>query len=228
MDRLPGPAMAEHAQYPIDVTELWGPDGETELSPATPFTPPPDRYPADAKPTNGNGESVHGVNKQTLDDVARLASAIAANHSDGLRRIDFDAMRTELESAFAQQLALALYELMSAWSSRFSTAEDNISERVARSVEAQTRVLASSTEAIFYEVLGIAETVRSELAAFRTQLAGIEVLIASGLAEPAETSDLSETMRGMRAELAELRLEIVELRGSITAPAEEGVSLSTP
>ena len=221
--------MAEHAQYPIDVTELWGPDGETELSPATPFAPPPGLYPGDAKRTNGNGDSAHGVNKQTLDDVARLANAIAANHSDGLRRIDLDTMRTELESAFAQQLALALYELTSTWNSRFATAEDHISERVARSVEAQTRVLASSIEALFYEVLGIAETVRSDLAAFRSQLEGIEGLIASSPpASSHDDGDLLVTMKGVRAELAELRQEIAELRGSIAVPARDGEALPTP
>ena len=212
--------MAEHTQYPLDVTELWGPDGETELSPAAPFMPAPDLYSVDPTSTNGNGESVHEVNKQTLDDVARLANAIAASHSDVVRRSDFDSIRKELESAFTQQLAVTLYELMAAWNSRFATAEDRINERVTGSVEAQTRVLASSIEANFYAVLEIAETVRTELAAFRAQLAGIEGLITSAPPPPpAEAGDLVETMKDMRTEMAELRQEISELRGSIAVPA---------
>ena len=243
MDRLPRPAMAEHAQYPIDVTELWGPEGEAELSPATSFTPGPELLPVDASPTNGNGESMPGVTEQTLEDVARLANAIAANHSDVLRRSDLDTMRKELESAFTQQLAVAMYELMSAWNSRLATAEDHISDRVTRSVEAQAGVLVSSAEANYYAVHEIAETVRSQLAAFRGQLTGIEGLTSfqrdirhdvarlSDLASApasAETGELVETMKVMRTELAQLRQEMLELRGTVAVPAQNGASLPRP
>jgi hypothetical protein len=228
--------MAEHAQYPIDVVELWGPEGESGLTPAAPFTPAPDLYPVDTKHTNGNGESTPGVDNQALDEVARLAAALAANHSDVVRMSDLDAMRTDMERAFSQQLAVGLYELVSTWNSRFAAAEDHISERVTRSVDAQAGILRSSIEANHHAVLEIAEMVRSELAAFRGQLTGVEGLTSfqrdirhdvarlGDLASmppavSAETGDLSETMRVMRAELAELRQEIFRLRGSMAVPA---------
>ena len=240
MDRLPRPAMAEHPKYPIDVRELWGPDGEAELTPATPFTTAvPELLPDHGNPTNGNGDSMAGVTKQTLEDVARLANAITANHSDILRGSDLDTMRKELESAFTQQLAAAMYELMSAWNARLATAEDHISDRVTRSVEAQTGVLVSSIEANYYAVLEIAETVRGQLAAFRSQLTGIEGLTSfqrdirhdvarlrdlacTPTPASAETGDLVETMKVMRTELAELRQEISELRGAVAVPAKTG------
>jgi hypothetical protein len=234
--------MADHAQYPIDVTELWGPDGEAALSPALPFLPADELRPVNGTSSNGNGEAAVGVNKQTLEDVARLADAIAANHSDVLRRADLDAMGKDLESAFTQQLAVALYELMGAWKSRFATAEEHISERVTASVETHTGRLASSMEASLYASLEMAEAVRSELAAFRKHLAGVEGLtsfqrdlrhevarlgdlVAAPRPEPAQSHELGEAMKVLQKELAELREDISELRAAVDARANEGVTV---
>ena len=229
--------MADHAQYPIDVTELWGPDGGAELSPALPFLPGDALRPVNGTPANGNGEAV-SVNKQTLEDVARLADAIAANHSDVLRRADLDGMRKDLESAFTQQLAVALYELMAAWKSRFATAEEHISERVTASVEMHTSALASSTEASFYASLEMAEAFRSDLATFRKHLVGIEGLtsfqreirhevarlgdlVATPRPEAAQTHELGETLKILQKELAGLREDVADLRAAVDARATE-------
>ncbi|MFN2504667.1 MAG: hypothetical protein ABR540_10675 [Acidimicrobiales bacterium] len=227
--------MAEPAQYPIGVAALWGPEGETEPSP---FVPAAELRPVDAVPANGNGESPPTVEKRTLDDVARLADAIAANHSHVLRKNDLDAMRQELEGAFTQQLAGALYELMGAWNARFATVEDHINQRMSASVEAQTGVLASSIEANFYAVLEIAETVRKDLGTFQDQLAGVEGLpsfqreirhevgrladlITAPRPEVAERDQLAATLKLMRSDLAELREEISELRAATDSPPRE-------
>ena len=230
--------MADHAQYPIDVTELWGPDGEAELTSALPFMPADELPPMNGTAPNGNGEPVL-VNTQTLEDVARLADAIAANHSDVLRRTDLDAMRKDLESAFTQQLAVALYELMAAWKSRFATAEEHINERVTASVETHTGRLASSMEASFYASLEMAEAVRSELVSFRKNLAGIEGLtsfqrelrhevarvgdlVAAPRPEAAHTHEVGETLKVLQKELAELREDISDLRAAVDVQGTKG------
>jgi hypothetical protein len=242
MDMLPGPAMADNVQYPIDVAELWGPDGETGLSPASPFALAQELRPVEATPTNGNGEPPPAVDTQALADVARLADAIAANHADVVRRSDLDSMRKELEGAFTQQLAVALYELTASWNSRFSTAEAHISERVTAAGEAQNKVLASSIEANFYAVLEMAETVRAELGNFRSDLAGVEGLssfqrelrhdvarlgdlVAAPRPEASQAEVLAEALRSMQKDLAELRQDILELRAAVDARVPRGLTV---
>ena len=230
--------MADQPQYPIDVTELWGPDGDPELSPVLPFKPD-DFRPVNGTSPKGSGEPM-SVNEHTLEEVARLADAIAANHSDVLRRTDLDAMRKDLESAFTQQLAVALYELMAAWKSRFTAAEEHISERVTASVKTHTSRLVSTTEANVNASLEMAEAFRSELTSFRRHLAGIEGLTAfqreirhevarlgdlvtTRRPEPAQSHELGEALEILQKELAELREDISELRAAVDARATKGV-----
>jgi BMFP domain-containing protein YqiC len=203
--------MADHAQYPIDVAELWGPDGETELTPVSSFAVAQDLRQVAVTHANGHDEPAPTIDRQMLADLARLADAIAANHSDVLRRSDLDGVRKELEDVFTQQLASTRQELMAGWNARFASAEAHIEDRVIASGEAQTKVLASSMEANFYAALEMAETVRSELRSFKSDLGGI--------------SALTEVLRRMQDELTELRHDVSELRAAVDARVPTAVTV---
>lgn len=232
--------MAEPTRYPIDVAELWGPEGEAELSPATSFVPPPELRPVDAEPVHDGDDLAPAAASKTLVEVDRLAEAIAGNLPELLRRTDLDAMRKELEGAFTQQLALVVYELMAAWDTRFASIEDRLNQRMGTAVEAQTSALAASIEASFYAVLEISETVRAELRAFGDQLAGVESLptfqreirhevarlgdLACG--PRPEAAVMAEMTTVMTSELAELREELCRLRAAVDARAPRSLSVS--
>jgi len=234
--------MADHLHYPIDVTELWGPDGEAELGSDAHLLPADDFAPADSAQPSGNGQPAPAAERRSRGEVARVSDGRAADQSEPVRSSDLASVRTELEAAFSHQLAVAVYELMAAWKSGLATTEEHINERVTAAVDAHIGGLASSSEASFYAAVELAETVRSEVGAFRGQLAGLEGLASlprdlrhevarigdlldAPKAEPAATDGLAETLEVIRAEVSELRRELSRLRGAMEAPAGNGLTV---
>ena len=209
--------MADTSRYSIDISALWGPDGEGVVGGA-PAILNGDDYLADLAPNGRDREPVH---RQRDEDVVQLAGAIAGNHADLLRRADLDAMRADLERAFTQQIAVALYELLTACNVRFASAEEHINEQLAAAVEAQTRRLAESLEATFYAAVDVGELVRSQIGAVREELARPDDL-------RQEIGRLSELVEKQVAELSFLRLQISEMRSEMDARPRKGMSVQNP
>lgn len=172
--------MADYVSYPDDISGLWGPEGEGMLTPAMPDAPTKEPDPVLPASTNGNGSANgHGngprfslVDQDTHDDVARLARAIAESRADVVRLADLQAARAEMEGAFTQQLAVALYELMAASNARFATAEDRINERVNQAVEVHTTRLAASVEANHRAASEMAELIWNQIDSLRHRFVG--------------------------------------------------------
>lgn len=208
--------MADYASYPDDISGLWGPDSEGTLTPAMPETSagdPEALLPASTKGT-GNG-SVNGhsngarlamVEQETHDDVARLARAIADSHADVVRPADLRAARAEMEGAFTQQLAVALYELMAASNARFATAEEHINQRVDEAVEVHTNRLEASLDAHHVVATQMLETLGNELDALRQRFIG--------------------PIDGLAAFRRELRHEVGRLSDLVTTQARESAQQS--
>lgn len=210
--------MADTPRYSIDMSALWGPDGEGVVG-GVPATLNGDDYLADPAP---NGRDREPVDRQRDEDVVQAAEAVAGNHSDLLRRADLDAMRADLERAFTQQIAVALYELLTACNVRFASAEEHINEQLAAAVEAQTRQLAESLEATFYAAVDVGELVRSQLGAVREELARPDEDLRQ------EIGRLTELVEKQVAELSFLRLQISEMRSEMDARPQKGVSVQAP
>lgn len=210
--------MADTSRYSIDISALWGPDGEGVVGGAA-ATLNGDDYLADLAP---NGRDREPVDRQRDEDVIQVAEAVAGNHSDLLRRADLDAMRADLERAFTQQIAVALYELLTACNVRFASAEEHINGQLAAAVEAQTRQLAESLEATFYAAVDVGELVRSQLGAVREELARPDEDLRQ------EIGRLSELVEKQVAELSFLRLQISEMRSEMEARPQKGVSVQNP
>lgn len=162
--------MADTLSYQDDISALWGPEGEGVLGSA-PANAADHEQPVPA-PADGNGAHPTVVERETHDDIARLAEAIAASHLDAVSQADLAAARTEIEGAFTHQLAVALYELMAATNARFATAEDHINQRVTAAVEAQTDRLAASIDAQQRASAVLEDTMRSQLDAIRERITG--------------------------------------------------------
>jgi hypothetical protein len=176
--------MADLVSPDDDISALWGPLDEGALTP-----PPP---PATAAPPangshNGAGNGSHGGARNGAhpaiagagatghrserdDDIARLAAAIATNRVEAVGRAEVAAVRAELEGAFTHQLAVALYELMTATNDRFAAAEGRLDQRLSEAREAGTNHMAAALESQRQASAELAHTVRSELHALRDQL----------------------------------------------------------
>jgi hypothetical protein len=173
-------AMADYGSSRDDISGLWGPHHEGLLTPAMPEPRADEQGPVLPAPTNGNGSAnghVAGarlamVEQETHDDVARLAQAIADSHADVVRPADLQATRAEMEGAFSQQLAVALYQLIAATNDRFATAEEHISQRVNDSVEVHTSWLAASLEANHRAASEMSEAIRSQIDSLRQSFVG--------------------------------------------------------
>lgn len=124
--------MAESERYADDITELWGPREETAVEPLV-----PDPHPG-LSSGNGstNGIGAHASGREQPQDLARLVEAIAGRQLPAATRDDLEAMRTELETIFSQQLAVAVYELMASSNERLGTFEDHVNGRLAAVNEA--------------------------------------------------------------------------------------------
>jgi hypothetical protein len=175
-------AMADYGSPPDDISGLWGPEHEGVLTPAmpSPRTDEPDFVMPASTNGNGNGSANgHGtgarptmLERETHEDVARLARAIAESHVDRVRPADLQAARAEVEGAFTQQLAVALYELMAATNARFATAEDHIKQRVNEAVEVHAYRLAATLEANHRATSEMSELMRTQIDGLCQRLVG--------------------------------------------------------
>jgi hypothetical protein len=175
--------MADIGLFSDDISGLWGSEGEDVLTPA-PMTRAADdpEPPAPAPATNGNGNgngaaNGYGTNHavvetQTREDVARLAQAIADSRVDIVRPADLEAARAEMEGAFTQQLAVALYELMAASNARFAAAEEHINQRVDQAVEVHTTRLSAVLDGHHRAAQAMSEEISAEIDALRQRLGG--------------------------------------------------------
>lgn len=128
--------MADGSSFSEDITGLWGAPDESALEPPRPNGAATNGRPPQPAPVTGAHAEIGSAD--TRDKVARLADALAGHPVDVVRHSELGALRTEMEDAFAQKLAVALYELLSASNERFSSVEDHV-ERCMREVAAELR-----------------------------------------------------------------------------------------
>ncbi len=160
--------MADNESFPEDISGLWGVPEEGALEPPRPNgTVTSGRDPTPA-PTNGAHAEV--VTDDPRDTVARLADALAGHQVDVVRHSQLSAVRAEMEDAFTQKLAVALYELLSASNDRFASVEDHMAQRlqdmagrVEETVKAQGDRLALSIDVQQGATAELARSVRDEL-----------------------------------------------------------------
>lgn len=178
-----GLVVADVDVFSDDISGLWVSEHGDFLTPAVPATKAVDPETVLAAPvTNGNGNR-----------------AIADSRADVVRPADLQAARAELEGAFTQQLAVALYELMAATNARFATAEDHINRRLSEAVEVQTTRLAAALD-------GHQQAIWTELQSLREQYGG--------------------PIDGLVAFRRELRHEVGRLSDLATAQARESAQQS--
>ena len=173
--------MADYGSSPDDISGLWGPEHESVLTPAMPEPTLIEPDPVMPASTNGNGNvsaKAHAngarltmVEHETHEDVSRLARAIADSHVDVVRSADLQAARAEMEGAFTQQLAVALYELMAATNARFATAEEHINQRVHEAVEVHTSRLAATLDANHRAASEMSERIWAQVDSLRQRFA---------------------------------------------------------
>ena len=160
--------MADNESYPDDISGLWGVPQESALEPPRPNgTVTSGR---DSKPAMANGSHAEVAVGYPPDNVARLADALAGHQVDVVRHAELGAVRAEMEDAFTQKLAVALYELLSASNERFSSVEDRMDRRLQgvattlnQSIVAQTDRLAAAIDTQQRLAADIARSARDEL-----------------------------------------------------------------
>ena len=161
--------MAENGSYTDDtddISALWGAEDQDALEPPRP----------NGTVTNGSGPTPvpinggHAVADDPSDSVARLAEALAGHQVDVVRRSELGAMRAEMEDTFTQQLAVALFELLSASNDRFASVEEHIDRRLhdmaaelSQSIAAQIDRLASAGDTQHRTGAELASLARAEL-----------------------------------------------------------------
>lgn len=160
--------MADNESFPDDISGLWGAPAEGALEPPRASgTVTNGRTPTSA-PTNGAHAEV--VRDDSRENVARLADALAGHQVDVVRHSELSAVRAEMEDAFTQKLAVALYELLSASNDRFASVEDHmgqrlqdVADRVGESVKSQGDRLAMAIDVQQRATADLARSVRDEL-----------------------------------------------------------------
>jgi hypothetical protein len=196
--------MADDASYTDDISALWGPDDGAGLTPApsAPYGAGNHGGESPAVSGSGNGNrSLPAVEGGRREEVARLTDAIARQHVDVGPRGDLNAVRSELEGTFTNQLAVALYELMAASNARFAAAEDSINQRVDQAVERHTTRLAASLDAHHEAATEMSRLIWAEMDSLRQRLIG-----------PVE---------GLAAFQRDLRHEVGRLSDSVAAHGKE-------
>ncbi len=209
--------MADVDLHSDDISGLWKSERDDVLTPVIPATTagdPESVVPAPVTNGNGNGSRNGNANttrltrveEETRDEVARLAQAIADSRADVIRPADLQAARAEMEGAFTQQLAVALYELMAATNARFATAEDHINQRVSEAVEVHTTRLAAALDGHQQAAREMMAAIWTELQLLREQHGGL--------------------IDGLAAFRREMRREVGRLSDMVTAQARESAQQS--
>jgi hypothetical protein len=242
------PAMADHSTSSDDFSALWGPSGEGLLESGAPEAnldlAAEFRSIATAT-TNGNGVGLSVIDEPGIavdeDGVTRLVAELRTPLSDVVSRADLDIVRGEMEGAFTHQLAVALYELLTASNERLASVEDHLQRRIAESESAQADRLAVLVEEHRRATDEITTAVHEGLDAAIDRLAGYqrdprhEVEGLGGGAGDAPSSPEPEVLLAgvrdrradelatLRDEVAALREELAEVRGALRSrPRKSG------
>ena len=235
--------MADDGTFSEDISGLWGARGESALDPPRPNGAATNGAGPKPAPTNGARADVAAGDPR--DNVARLADALAGHQVDVVRRAELGAMRAEMEDAFTQKLAVALYELLSASNDRFSSVEDHMDRRLAdlaaelnQSISAQTDRVAAAIDTHQRMTADIARAARDELseisARFSAPLDALATFEREVRHEVGRVGDLvsahnadaarrSEAIAEAGAALTE-RLESSEMREAAAAESLEKIS----
>lgn len=177
--------MAERGTYSDDISGLWGALDDSVLEPPRNGHAVNGPTPAPGEPVSTNGSHVDAQADDPRDDVARLADALAGHQVDVVRRSELREARSEMEDAFTRQLAVALYELLSASNDRFAAVEDHLARRLddvaarlSQSVTAQGDRLAATAEAQRRATADLVRSVRDELVEISDRFNGpVEALV---------------------------------------------------
>ena len=170
--------MADSESFSEDISALWGDPEEGALEPPRPNGRVTNGHDPSPAPTNGSHAGAPQPG-DPRDDVARLAAALAGHQVDVVRRAELGAMRAEMEDAFTQKLAVALYELLSASNERFSSVEDHLDRRLkdvaselSQSIVVQTDRLAAAIDTQQRLAADIARSARDELMEISDRFSG--------------------------------------------------------
>jgi chromosome segregation ATPase len=160
--------VADNESFADDISGLWGVPGESALEPPRPNGTAGNGR--GANPLLANGSHAEVAVGDPGDNVARLADALAGHQVDVVRHAELGAVRAEMEDAFTQKLAVALYELLSASNERFSSVEDRMDQRLQdvvttlnQSMVAHTDRLAAAMDTQQRLAADIARSARDEL-----------------------------------------------------------------
>jgi chromosome segregation ATPase len=160
--------MADEVPFTDDISGLWGAPEEGALEPPRLTGAVTNGHALEPPPTNGRHAEV--VADDPREKVARLAEALASHQVDVVRHSDLVAVRAEMEDAFTQKLAVALYELLSASNERFASVEDQmgrrlreVAEQVGESITVQGDRLVLAIDAQQRATADLARSVSDEL-----------------------------------------------------------------
>lgn len=223
--------MADNESFPDDISGLWGAPEEDALGPPRPngtITTGRDPTPA---PTNGAHAEV--AKDDPRDTVARLADALAGHQVDVVRHSQLSAVRAEMEDAFTQKLAVALYELLSASNDRFASVEDHMAQRlqdmagrVEETVKAQGDRLALALDLQQRATAELARSVSDELREVSDRFSGpIDALVTFEREvrhEVGRVGDLVEAHNADAARRSEEHAEQAERAGAALSQRLEG------
>ena len=169
--------MAENESFSEDISGLWGAPAADALEPPRPTSTITNGRASPPAPTNGNHAEVPAGDPR--DNVARLADALAGHQVDVVRHSELSAVRAEMEDAFTQKLAVALYELLSASNDRFSSVEQHMDRRlhdvvhqVGESIKAHGDRLAMAIDVQQRATADLARSVRDELVEISDRFTG--------------------------------------------------------
>jgi hypothetical protein len=168
--------MADSESFSNDISGLWG-VREGPLEPPRANGTAANGH--DPKPAPTNGNHAEAPENDSRDTVARLADALAGHQVDIVRHSELSAMRTEMEDGFAQRLAVALFELLSASKDQFASIENHVDARlhevlrqVGESLKTEGDRLALAIDIQQRTTADLARSVRDELMEISNRFGG--------------------------------------------------------
>jgi uncharacterized coiled-coil protein SlyX len=204
--------MADSESFSNDISGLWG-VREDPLEPPRPNGTVTNGHAPKPAPTNGS--HVETPKDDPRDTVARLADALAGHQVDIVRHSELSAMRTEMEDGFAQRLAVALFELLSASKEQFSSVEDHVDARlhevvrqVGESLKAEGDRLTLAIDIQQRATADLARSARDELVEISNRFSG-------------PMDDLASFQREMRHEVGRVGDEVAAHGVEAARRAEE-------
>jgi chromosome segregation ATPase len=199
--------MAESASYSgdtDDISGLWGAEDEDVLEPPRPNGTVTNGFHPAPAPINGS----HNVAGDPSVSVARLAEALAGHQVEVVRRSELSAMRTEMDDRFTQQLAVAIFELLSATNDRFASFEEHIDRHLHDVATELSRSITAQVDTQHRMAAELAGSARDELTE-----------VGDRLGVPLET--LAAFQREMRHEVGRVGDALVNHAAEAARRAEE-------